>query len=674
LRAISVFLVVLFHLGNTGVSGGFIGVDVFFVISGYLISGILIDAMRTGKYSLLWFYERRIRRIVPALLAMIVFCLVVGYFLLTPGDYQQTGRSAFFTIIASSNVFFLNNTGYFDKSAELMPLLHTWSLGVEEEFYLFWPLLLAVLFRLCHGSRNGLRIGILCFALVSFGLNLWQIETSPKATFFLPHTRSWELAVGALLVLLPSLGSGRGRHFLAELMPMAGIALIVWSGLNLSQSEPYPGAKALFPVLGAALVIYANGYQTVFGRLLGTGPIVFFGSISYSVYLWHWPLIVFWRHYTNGAAFTPVETAAIALGSIFMGWVSWRWVEQPFRRPVVTRKTVFAGALAGALAVSAAILAVVSTDGFPNRISPEAQALGDNDAMWTWSCPQSVPLNVRFYTDPTKSGPLCAVGANWQTARTHAVVWGDSNTEHLMPLLDRAGREKNVSIAVITPCPAILHQGVVSRYWAEVTDYSERCTALQDSVLEMLEKNPDISLVLLAARWSNLPWALFREPGEQRSTEYGLKLMRSGFDSLLAKIPAGRQVVLINDIPGIPVADPAACELSRISLVRRKCDIDFDAVTWGFLDSYQRPVHELLRSVASAHPNVAVYDPEDYLCSNQRCMTSLNGEFLYRDRFHIRRNLTSATERQLVDLLHLPEMLSPTQTSDQSPAPVGVHQ
>src|SRR4051812_27148780 len=283
LRAISVLLVILFHLGFAPASGGFIGVDVFFVISGYLITGIIYDALRVEQFSFVRFYERRARRILPALLAVILVSWLAGYILLYPGDYKTFSLSAIYAILAASNFYFFLNTGYFDLPSQVMPLLHTWSLGVEEQFYIAWPAIMLAAHKIFHPSPAAWRRLLYALILASFAAAALGVTHNPKAAFYLPHTRAWELAVGALLVFTPRLPVR--LSWLREPLPLAGLASIALSALILDAQSPFPGFNALAPVLGAAFVIYWSGRPSLVHRILAVQPMAFVGLISYSLYL-----------------------------------------------------------------------------------------------------------------------------------------------------------------------------------------------------------------------------------------------------------------------------------------------------------------------------------------------------------------------------------------------------
>ena len=364
LRAVAVLPVILFHAGFEVFSGGFVGVDVFFVISGYLITSIILRERGEGRFSILKFYERRARRILPALFVVVLACLPFALAWMLPWQLKDFGQSALAVALFSSNILFWRQSGYFAPAAEQQPLLHTWSLGVEEQYYILFPLMVLVLWR--FGIR---RMGwvIAAAALASLGLSELGWRMQPTANFYLLPTRAWELLAGSLLAIWLTSRS-RPTGLTAEAGGALGLGLIVWSILSLDKGTPFPGLWALLPVGGSVLVILCASPATWTGRLLGWGPMVGIGLISYSAYLWHQPLFAFARIRSIEAPSTGlmVTLAVLALG---LAWITWRYVERPFRNPAqVSRPRIFAGALAGSLLMIATGLTFVLANGLPGRI------------------------------------------------------------------------------------------------------------------------------------------------------------------------------------------------------------------------------------------------------------------------------------------------------------------
>ena len=327
LRAVSVLLVIGFHFELTPVPGGFVGVDVFFVISGYLITAIILREIEAGTFSVARFWERRIRRILPALLTMMVAVLVGGVFLLMPGDYVMTARSAVRAAMSVSNIFFLKNVGYFHPAAELQPLLHTWSLGVEEQFYFVWPMALLAIFFVTRGNRQLIAAICVMILLGSFAWSAHLVATHPPRAFYLAPSRGWELGVGALLAIAPATWFCRGR-LVIQALSLTGLGLIVASALIFSKEEaPFPGFNALPVVLGAALVIAPWSAANVVRSRLSHPVLVLVGKMSFSLYLWHWPLLVFYRHYAFGEGPSFVVQIGLLVGTFVISWFSWRFVE-----------------------------------------------------------------------------------------------------------------------------------------------------------------------------------------------------------------------------------------------------------------------------------------------------------------------------------------------------------
>jgi peptidoglycan/LPS O-acetylase OafA/YrhL len=341
LRAIAVVPVVLFHAGVSRVSGGFVGVDIFFVISGYLITSLILGEMAEGRFSLASFYERRIRRIFPALFAVLAVCVVVAALLFLPRELKSFDRSLLATTFFVSNIYFYSGLGYFAAPPDTLPLLHTWSLAIEEQFYIVFPLLLSLV--IAFGRRVWIGL-IAALFLLSLAASIWVTRLNPDAAFYLAPMRVWELMLGALLAarLLPRIGSQAVREMLA----LAGIALIGYAVFAFSPATPFPGSAALIPCLGAALVIYAgeDDGTTLAGKVLSLWPLAFVGLISYSLYLWHWPLLVFARYWTI-VPLTVWQSAAIVTTSFILAAFSWRYIEQPFlrKRPAIPRRILLLG-------------------------------------------------------------------------------------------------------------------------------------------------------------------------------------------------------------------------------------------------------------------------------------------------------------------------------------------
>ncbi len=535
LRGISVLAVMLFHLG-VGFPGGFIGVDVFFVISGFLMTGIISEEFsKRGTFSFAEFYSRRIRRIFPALLVTILLTTALGYFLLLPGDYREFAESGLYAALSLGNVFFYFSTGYFDIPAESKGLLHTWSLGVEEQFYLIWPLVMLGLLSVGKGRRATMFWCLLGIVGAGFLISVHSVLTNPKAAFYLLHARLWELAAGGLLVFVPRLG---GR-WLGEAMPGAGLGLILWSVFSLSSDMPFPGWNALPAVIGAALIIGPANTTSGAAHALSFKPLTFVGQISYSLYLWHWPLIVFWRQYRSGAPLTLGNAAMLASISVLVAFASWKWVEQPFRKSHPP-KIVLPLGLAAAAAVAVAAFGVVEKNGLPGRISPRLEALASLTTMWDWHCPHTpAPLDVD-----------CAVGAEWRTAASKGVIWGDSHAEHLLPLLDLAGRQTGRSIALFGDCPPIYYEEGLKRHVAGFPQYDAACTAQRSHFLDLLKSSPEIEFVLVASRWSAYVADLYRSEGDTRSLERGLQLLKEGLTEFVSEIATpNRKVVLLGEMP-----------------------------------------------------------------------------------------------------------------------------
>lgn len=369
LRALAVLPVVAFHAQIPPFGGGFIGVDVFFVISGYLISSIILSEIDAGQFSLLAFYERRVRRILPALIAVLLVTSLLAYSYLMPIELVAYAKSLLAAVFSGSNFYFWSVSGYFDQASDQQPLLHTWSLSVEEQFYVLFPLILILIRR---AFPNRLRLFVIAIAIVSCAVSAVEVFYTPLMAFYFPHSRAWELLSGTILAMniIPPIR----RRLLNNLLSGGGFCLIIGGILAFRTTTPFPGLNALVPCLGAGMIIHGgHGPETLTSRVLSTPPLVFVGLISYSIYLWHWPLIFFQNNFSILFAGLPGPLGKIILflSSIALGALSWWFVERPFRRGPLkpSLPQLFTAAGAATMAISAVGALVLVSNGMPWRFS-----------------------------------------------------------------------------------------------------------------------------------------------------------------------------------------------------------------------------------------------------------------------------------------------------------------
>jgi peptidoglycan/LPS O-acetylase OafA/YrhL len=434
LRAIAVLLVVTFHAFPEAMPGGFIGVDIFFVISGFLITGIVARELAAKRFSIATFYGRRIRRIFPALIVVLLAVLVLGWLWMLPEAYALLSSDAFAAAGFAANFELLLHAGYFDIESARKPLLHLWSLGIEEQFYLVWPpiLMLAARFRI------GLMATAAAIGIGSFLLNVALIDANPVATFYLPFTRAWELLAGAALALASDKIPQAARSH--DWRAASGALLIVVAAAILNTHWAFPGWSAALPVAGGALLLSAPAAWGA-RQLLSSGPIVFVGLISYPLYLWHWPLLVFFA-IIKFAPLTLLESGLIVALSIALAWATYRLVEVPIRfgRPSRARITALCSAMV-LIAVTGAV--VVQNGGFAFRLPPEIRAMAQvptQVARWrVHACLLDLSQDASFAADCVD-----------HDRRPLVLVWGDSTAGALMPGLLEAQRTRNFGIAQLT--------------------------------------------------------------------------------------------------------------------------------------------------------------------------------------------------------------------------------
>ncbi len=580
LRAVAVGAVVLYHADLAGFSGGFVGVDVFFVISGYLITAILRQDLERGRFSIATFYERRIRRIFPALFVMLAATGGAASIILLPHEMADFGRSLIAATMFVSNVFFHQTADYFAGPAHLKPLLHTWSLSVEEQFYVVFPL---AMWGIAKWGRGRWGLFLWPVLVASFALAAWGAHARPQGTFYLAPMRAWELLIGAVLATgcVPAIRT----RWIAQAMGAAGIAMIALPVMLYSEATVFPGAGALLPCLGAAALIHSGGAAATWtSRLLSLGPMVRLGLVSYSLYLWHWPVLVLARIEAGGQL--TAQAAAVAVGvSLALAFLSWRYVEGPFRGKgtVGSRRRVFAGAaLAMTAAISCGAAAHVS-GGWPGRFPDYARPeIAGKAHMNEGTC--------FLRSDQLSSDYGGVERCTFGRGATKVVVWGDSFAAHLVPGLQAAAAEAMEVVQITaSACPPVIGFKPVSR---------PACAAFNDAAVAAIERTrPDV--VVLSGRWELYPGQRLSldllQATLDRVGRTGAKVLvvghaptfdfdhpydavyRSGRATAAANGPS-RSVLPLGLIAGASVIDPMA-----VLCAARECPLKDDA-GWRYFD------------------------------------------------------------------------------------------
>ena len=590
LRALAIIPVVLYHTEFALFSGGFVGVDVFFVISGYLITFIINEEIKQDRFTVTGFYERRIRRIFPALFTVVFFCSIVAAFIMLPQGFEDFGQSVVAATLFVANIFFLTTSDYFGAAADTKPLLHTWSLSVEEQFYVIYPLLLVLIYKYFHGRWRSVLLPV---ALVSLMLSISGVSFFPSAAFYLLPTRAWELLLGSFLALglFPQLK----EKFAIDVASIIGLLLILWSIFFFSRLTPFPGWYAILPCAGAALIIYSgsNGISAA-GRLLSNHIVVFIGLISYSLYLWHWPLMVFGKQIFYGNQFKYHDVAVVAL-SFIIAVISWRYIEKPFRRrgAAKQRKKLFATATMVMTVSVVAGVAIDSTQGWPARFGDKLVSL-DCD-LSRYNLGSCFLREDQSYSE--WKGEECFLKSDKPSI---ALLWGDSFAAHYVPGIKSSTDLLNSNIVQYTAggcAPAFNYDPA----------YRPQCKKFSAQI-DRIISNYDIRTVIMAAAWG-------------LAFENGLagRDLKSTVDRLHQK---GVRVVMIGQSPRF---DQSVQDISnRAGILGRS---ESESMVSIDLDSINSKLREIVG------PDNFV-DPSELFCVNQKCRFKSREGFYFWDDGH----------------------------------------
>ncbi len=620
LRALAVLPVILFHAGFEAFGGGYVGVDVFFVISGYLITTIIVDELRRGSFSIVRFYERRARRILPALFLVAAVCILLAWYWMTPAEMKAFGQSLVAMTLFGSNILFWRTSGYFENTSELKPLLHTWSLAVEEQFYVLFPLFLMLGWRF---GRRVLMAAMLVLALASLWWSQSLLVDHLAMAYYLLPARAWELLVGAFVAFYLDRRHGLlPNRAWREAASIAGLALLAYGVFAFDEFTPFPGFAALVPTLGTAALILCARPDTAVGRLLGMKAVVGVGLISYSAYLWHQPLLAFARLRAFSAPGKPL-LAALCMLSLLLAYLTWKFVETPIRQ----RKTISRGQLFGASAAIGSCLLGVGLAAHLERITP----------LWQLAHPGLVNTGVGLTSVAQRpcvgmAAPRDGICRVYGHGSRRVVIWGDSHALALavsVPVLD------DVELVVLSQpgCPPLI--GVRRLEDPGAPSGCSKLSALEHYADYVASLKPDT--VLLAGRWTLYLHGLQFEGVASKRHHY---LSESDTGRALPSL-AERETVLARALRRTVSRFSAQSQVLVLAQVpdfasygfRRIARQDF-AEPLSALSEWHRSELRVLAGLSDM-PNTHVIDPKPVFCDSIVCATRDKGVLLYQDENHL---------------------------------------
>ncbi len=607
LRALAVIPVILFHFNIPGFHGGFVGVDIFFVISGYLITSLIMKELQEGTFSFLHFYERRIRRLVPAAVVVVTISYLLAYQIFLLEEFRSFGKSIVAFTLLHSNIHFFNSSGYFDTSSQLKPILHTWSLSVEEQFYVLFPPLLLLLFS---KVRQYLFHLILLLFLLSLVVSIYTVSKHPDFAFYMLPSRAWELLLGAMLAvgIFPVIR----RKLLSNAASLTGLAMIIVSMAIYDENTAFPGVAALLPCVGSALIIWANSNrQDVSGKLFSWKPLVFIGVISYPLYLWHWPLFVFYRYVIDRNLYL-YEAFGLVLVTFVLSYLTYRFIEQPVRqrRILSARRPIFVSALAVSIAFIFVGRVTDLKRGFPERLPEGARtyAMGALDRdKYAHDC-GDVSIN-RIHKQK-----LCTIGQH-KKAKPDFIIWGDSHANMLIPMIRQIADNRKLFGVFATK------SGCYPIFIKEQVDVNKKCVVFNKAVLKIISSQKIQNVVLAGYWWRDLVITAKKD-----------KLMPlNKAENIISTLKAldGHQLFVFTGIPGYKSNIPS--ELAKAAMYNRERMTI--AVTREAFTKHLDTVHNLFKS---GDADITFIDVTDTLCEkNNTCALSAKKRSLYYDKHHL---------------------------------------
>lgn len=645
LRALAVIPVILFHAGFTTFSGGFVGVDVFFVISGFLITSIILKEIEAGTFSILSFYERRARRILPALFLVMLVCLPFAWLWLLPDDIRDFSKSVVKVTEFISNIYFYKQTGYFDTANELKPLLHTWSLAVEEQYYLFFPLLLLITWRF---GKFFVFVMLTLILLSSLFYAQYIVYSEPSAAFYLLPSRFWELLVGALVAFYFSKNFGLSiSNSSRQILSVVGLLLLFYAVFMFDKETPFPSLYTLVPTIGTALIILFADKETVAGRLLGNQVLVGLGLISYSAYLWHQPLFAFARH-RNIEEPSALFFSALFIATLSLAYLSWRYVETPFRNKqrFSRRQIFFLSVLGSVLFITIGSIGKKS-DGYPDRFNLPgylSQSEKYEDVVgWCEKKYAGKDWNLKKRNGDYVDIDFCKLG-NVNQNPTLAVL-GDSHAQALQTTFDIAGKSLGIAFEKIAlgGCPPLLGVDVIKGSYSIGV-----CSKLAEWQYEYVLEN-NIKKVLLVSRWTQYTDGNYDGSGigilglsknDERTKYASRKAFEQAFDRTVKAYQAiGVKVYVLAQVPQQKV---------DVKYLYTKLDLfsapSFDKSSYINKMSVKQQEHELLQSYTRSFfakyenkKDIHLIVLDDAFCHAGKCLMGETDKAFYVDTNHLSR-------------------------------------
>jgi len=619
LRTIAVMLVIFNHVGFSFFSGGYVGVDVFFVISGFLITSIILPKVEKGEFSYTWFLSRRIKRLMPVLFFVILVSTVVYSFVLLPIDLSKFYASIIWVIFYGANFFFWReHGGYFDGGSSEVPLLHTWSLAVEEQYYFLWPLMLIIAFKLFKRHHVFWVSILLCLAAIY--LSELGTRMTIGAAYYLLPTRFFELLVGSCLAIgwqrIPAL-SARVHHLISAL----GFTLILASSVLLTEHSSFPGYNAVYPVIGTALLIISS--KGFVNKILSTKPFVFTGAISYSLYLWHWPVIVYFN-YKAIELTLPVQIGIICLTYV-LSIISWKYVEQRFRHlstDSFKRVTLKMYLLPAALCLIIPFIGIYQK-GFPERFNQSTllmdEAVNSFSSDWRGDC------HSAFRNAKTLPSFSCSFG-DMETATKSGFIFGDSHANHVTPFFDELAKAEGISLIDYTmdQCLPIFGLDWGTNFHKAVT-----CKTRNDQAKQFITSN-NFDYIVLAASWPTQETKRIFDGTERLAGDQLVTTFRRQFEETLKIIiQSGAKPIIVKNTP-------------TLNSLSHKCPIKkalFNEKLNCSIATFENEMLEaVIRDFSKVYPSIKVVDLSSLFCKGNNCNIMLDGVPLYRDDNHLNLN------------------------------------